>query len=236
MAFRVSVLPNHLPGRLNPFLVRATKGEFIEYNRLVDFMAQGRTTVTRIDILGVIELLAAELRRLLADGKSVKTPMGTFSLLASGSMNSVDDAFLPRDANSGHSVRIHFRPTQSFEQAVLGDLFILRDDQNEEARPSIREVAAGEEEGDGNIRSGRVVQVKGRKLAFDPKDPAQGLFFIDTEGRELRSPFYPLILPSSVLGSVPSELPAGSYALAIRSTLAWKDLREDRVQGIVISV
>ena len=236
MAFRISVLPNHLPGHQNPFVVRASKVEFIEYDRFVDLMAQGRTTVTRIDILGVMELLSAELRRLLADGKSVKTPMGTFSLLASGSMSSVDDAFLPRDAASGHGVRVHFRPTQSFEQAVLGDLSILRDDRNEEARPSIRAVAAGEEEGDGNIRSGRVVQVKGRKLAFDPKDPAQGLFFIDAEGRELRSPFYPLILPSSVLGSVPSELPAGVYALAIRSTLSWKDLREDRVEGIVISV
>ena len=236
MAFRISVLPNHLPGRLNPFLVRATKVEFVEYDRLVDLMAQGRTTVTRFDILGVIELFAAELRRLLSDGKSVKTPMGTFSLLASGSMSSVDEAFLPRDANSGHNVRIHFRPTQSFEQAVLGDLSILRDDRSEEARPSIRAVSAGEEEGDGNIRSGRIVQVKGRKLAFDPKDPAQGIFFIDAEGREWRSPFYPLILPSSVLGSVPSELAAGSYALAVRSALSWKGLREDRVEGIVISV
>ena len=58
-------------------------------------MAKGKTTMTKTDILGTMQLYSEVLGGLLAEGRTVKTPTGSFSLNAAGSIASLDDSFLP---------------------------------------------------------------------------------------------------------------------------------------------
>ncbi len=80
-----------------------------------------------------------------------------------------------------------------------------------------------------------MVRISGLRLRFDPMASAQGVFFVDATGVETRSPFYPLILPGTVLASVPEALVPGNYALVVRAAVNGKDVREARFEGVAIS-
>jgi hypothetical protein len=87
----------------------------------------------------------------------------------------------------------------------------------------------------GAIRSGGILQLRGLRLRFDPKESGQGVFFVSESGAEVRSPFYPMILPSTVMAGVPDSLSPGSYAVVLRAAVNGKDVRESRLSGIVLS-
>lgn len=232
MALKLTVRKNYLPSCPSPFNVRSDTVDVVDYARLIDIMAGGRTTLSKPDIGASMQLFSEELERLLAEGRTVKTLIGSFYPCASGTMQSLDESFLPRDAGNNHEVRIHFRPERSFEEAVRLDLRIVREEKPDYSSPSIRTVrAAGGDEG-ASVQPGGIVQIHGLRLRFDPKDPKQGVFFEDSGGAQTRSPSYPMILPSTLLAAVPEGLAPGAYALVVRAAVNGKDVREDRLEGI----
>ncbi len=197
-------------------------------------MAAGRTALSQIEILGAMRLYKEELQKQLAEGRTVKTPTGSFYMSASGSMESIDESYLPNDQTNNHEVRLHHKPESDFENAIRASLAIVREEKPKLGVPNPLAVqAAGEDSG--LIRPSGMVLVKGMRLRFDPKDAAQGVFFADEAGVEVRSSFYPLILPGSVLASVPEALAAGTYAIAVRAAVNGKDVTVGRFEGVTIS-
>ena len=61
MALNITVRKNYLPACASPFIVCSDCSEVIEYERLVDLMAKGRTTLTKTDILAAMQLYREEL-------------------------------------------------------------------------------------------------------------------------------------------------------------------------------
>jgi len=165
----------------------------------------------------------------------VKTPTGSFFLCASGSMDSLDESFLPRDQGNNHEVRLHHRPDRVLEEAIIAELRIVREERVDLGSPNLRTVQAAGDGDSGAIRAGGILLIKGMRLRFDLKDPKQGLFFIDASGVESRSPYYPMILPSTVMAGIPDSLAAGSYAIAIRAAVNGKDVREAKLEGVAVT-
>ena len=97
MALKIAVLKTFLPNCPSPYIVRSASSELVEFDRFVDFMAEGRTTLSRIDILAAMQLFKEELQKQLAEGKTVKTPIGSFYMSAAGSMGSLDEPYLPKE-------------------------------------------------------------------------------------------------------------------------------------------
>jgi len=235
MALKIAVMKNYLPANPRPFVVRSDCSDVIEYDRLIEIMSKGRTTLSKTDIVAAMQLYKEELQRQLAEGKAVKTPTGSFFLCASGSMDSLDEAFLPRDQGNNHEVRLHHRPDRTLEESIVADLRIVREERVDLGVPSLRTIqAAGDAAADG-IRAGSIVLLKGLRLRFDVKDPKQGLFFVDASGAESRSPYYPMILPGTVMAGVPDSLAAGPYAVALRAAVNGKDVREAKLEGVAVS-
>jgi hypothetical protein len=235
MALKIAVLKNNFPGCQSPFMVRSENSDVVEYDKFVEIMANGRTTLSQIDILAVMQLYKEEIRKQLIEGKTVKTPTGSFFLSAAGSMDSLDESFLPNDQTKNHEVRLHHRPEKSFEASILDELQIVREERPDLSVPIIRTVAAAGKKDSGTIRSGGMVQIKGLRLRFDPEESGQGVFFVDADGAESHSTFYPLILPGTVLASVPDTLAPEIYAIVLRAAVNGKDVREARFEGVTIS-
>lgn len=237
MPLKISIRENHLPASAaqSPFIVFSNSSDVVEFDRFVDIMAKGRTTLTKTDILAVMQLYREELQNQLSEGRTVKTPTGSFFLSASGSMESVDESFLPRDQENNHEVRLHHRPEKSFEDAVVAGLKVVRAEKPDLSSPKVTVVQSAGADPSAAIHAGGMIQVKGLRLRFDPKEASQGIFFIDGTGVETRSPFYPMILPATVLASVPASLGAGAYALAFRAAVNGKDVREHRFEGLTIA-
>jgi hypothetical protein len=236
MALKIAVVKNHLPSCRSPFIVRSgPPADTVEFDQLVEIMANGRTTLTRTDILGAMQLYKEELQRLLAEGKTVKTPSGSFFLCAGGTMDSLDEAFLPGQQDSNHDVRLHHKPERIFEGAIVADVRIVREERPDLSVPSIRTVQATGVEDGASIQAGGMVQVKGLRLRFDSRETSQGVFFEDASGVETRSPFYAMILPGTVIATVPISLQPGTYALVLRAAVNGKDVKESRFDGVVIA-
>ena len=51
MALKIAVPKTFLPNCPSPYIVRSASSELVEFDSFVDFMAEGRTTLSRIDIL-----------------------------------------------------------------------------------------------------------------------------------------------------------------------------------------
>lgn len=240
MALKISVIKNPLPHCLRPFCVRSETTDTVEFDRFVDIMSQGRTTLSRTDILAAMQLYKEELRKQLAEGKTVKTPTGSFYLSASGSMEAPDGAFLPKSDESNHEVRLHHRPDKDFERSLLAGLAISREERPGRSAPNIQAVLAAEAGGDAVIRVGSVILLKGKRLRFDANDQGQGVFFSlpaasgSPRGDTWRSSRYPLILPSSVLAFVPENLEPGTYTLALKTRSRGRDLLEYNFEGVGI--
>jgi DNA-binding domain/Domain of unknown function (DUF4469) with IG-like fold len=234
MALKIAVLKNFLKTCPSPFIVRSDSSDVVEFDRFVEIMAAGRTALSQVEILGAMRLYKEELQKLLADGKTVKTPTGSFFMSAAGSMESLDESYLPKDQTNNHEVRLHHKPESSFEASILADLTIVREERPNLSIPNLRVVlAAGE--GSGLIKAGGMVQIKGLRLRFDPATVEQGVFFVDAAGVETRSPFYPMILPGTVLASVPNSLAAGTYELVLRAAVNGKDVTEGRFESVTVS-
>jgi hypothetical protein len=234
MALKIAVLKNFLKTSTSPYVVRSDSSEVVEYDQFVELMAGGRTALSKIEILGAMQLYREELQKQLVAGRTVKTPTGSFYMSASGSMETLDDSYLPNDQTNNHEVRLHHKTEGAFEDSIRASLAIVREEKPKLGIPNPLEVlAAGEDSG--LIRSGGMVRIKGLRLRFDRKDATQGVFFADAAGVELRSSFYPLILPGSVLASVPDTLAAGTYAVVVRAAVNGKDITMGRIEGVTIS-
>jgi hypothetical protein len=234
MPLKIAVVKNHLPSCPSPYVVRSGPADVVEYERFVEIMAQGRTTLTKTEILGCMQLYGEELVKLLSEGRAVKTPTGSFFLSAAGSMDSLDESFLPSDLSRNHDVRLHHRTGKSFEDSILAKLVIVREERPDFGVPNIRAVRAAGSETPDSIHPGDIVEIRGLRLRFDQKDANQGLFFVDGAGAETRATLYPMNRPGTVMACVPETLAAGSYTLALRAAVNGKDVRETRLEGLAI--
>jgi hypothetical protein len=241
MALNISVIKNPLPHCLKPFCVRSETTDIVEFDRFVDIMSKGRTTLSRTDILAAMQLFKEELLKQLAEGKTVKTPTGSFYVGASGSMDAPDEAFLPKSDENNHELRLHHRPDKDFERTLLAELEIEREERPARSAPSVQSVHAAEEGDEGAIRPGSVILIKGKRLRFDSKDQGLGVFFSlpapssgAPRGSEWRSSRYSQILPSSVMAFVPENLKPGTYTIVFRTLSRGRDLLEYSFEGVDI--
>jgi hypothetical protein len=203
--------------------------------RLVDIMAKGRTTLTKTDIVAAMQLYGEELQKQLAEGRTVKTPAGSFYLCASGSLVSLDESFTPGLQDRNHALRIHYRPDREFEAAVRGGVRLVRGELLDIAAPQPRSFQSASSGSFDATKPGDILQIRGFRLKFDPKNLEEGVFFLSSSGTEARSSLYPQILPKTIFAGAPAGLAAGSYALAIRSLLGGKELREGRLEGLIVA-
>jgi hypothetical protein len=191
-------------------------------------MASGRTTLTKPDIAGCLELYAEEIAKLVADGRYVKTNIGSFYLCASGKLESADQAFTPGTGEGAHALRLHFRPERSFEAALCSKASVERGRRYDRNRPVIDSVLSVKSETEMSASAGDFLRIEGQRLKFDKTKSEEGLFFVN--GEETRAAQYASIQPSLVIAQVPPELKPGAYLVAIRSYEGGKDLHEGRAE------
>ena len=63
MALKIAVLKNFLKTSKSPYVVRSDSSEVVEYDQFVELMAGGRTALSKIEILGAMQLYKEELQK-----------------------------------------------------------------------------------------------------------------------------------------------------------------------------
>jgi hypothetical protein len=215
---------NYLKTCVQPYLVRSTTSDTVEPGELVDIMASGRTTLTKPDITGCLQLFTEELIKLVADGKYVKTPIGSFYLSASGRLEAKNQAFTPGIGALDHELTLHFRANKAVEGKMKSDARWERVESFDTAAAAIDGYSVVARASGENARAGDTVRISGRRLKFDPADAECGVFLENTSG-SWRAPVYADIAPSRLIATLPTDVPAGTYDLIVVTKPNGKDLK-----------
>jgi len=230
MSLIIAPRKNHLPTSDAAYLVHSQCSDTVTYDELLDILAEGNTTLTRPDAACNMELLVEKIAKLVADGKFVQTPLGSFYLCASGTLSSADQAFTPRTEGSNHDLQMHFRPNRALGVKLVAMAKLERGVHIDRNSPFIVTAKTIRTKTENTGTPGELVRLEGERLSFDDQNEATGLFFVN--GKETRSEYYVDIKPGHVIAEIPPTLTPGSYSLVIRSVADGTKIREGRHEPI----
>ena len=220
MALTIRAARNTFGTSDRPYYARASWGTAVDTERFIDRMAEGRTTLSKTDILAVFQLEREELATLLSEGCSVRTPLGTAMPRASGTFAALDEPFLPGAKDGDHRLRIDFYIDPAIERQAIAKLRCKRAPAEDCVSPRILAVSSPQSGKDGAASPGDILVLTGLRLKIDPSDESQGLFLLATggaPGAERRCSVYPENRPSRLMALLPGDIASGDYKLVLRS-------------------
>jgi hypothetical protein len=216
---------NYLKTCLQPYLVRSCCSDTVEVAELVDIMASGRTTLTKPDITGCLQLFVEEITRLVADGKHVKTPVGSFYLAASGRLETKNQPFTPGIGTLDHELALHFRSNKDVEAKMKSQAKWERVESFDTSAAAIDDYSVVARSAGENARAGDTIRITGRRLKFDSKNTACGVF-LESDSERWRCTVYADITPSKLIATLPVDVPADTYDLVVTTMPNGKDLKD----------
>lgn len=220
----IYALSNYLKTCLQPYVVRSATSDTIEAEELVDLMAKGRTTLSKPDIAGCLQLFLEELSDQVAEGKYVKTPFGSFYLSASGRLELKNQAFTPGEGTLNHALTLHFCTNKTIEAKIISQARWERIENFDTTTASLDAFSVVGRTSGENARVGDTIKIIGKRMKFDPTDISCGVF-LESDTASYRSEVYPDINPSKIIAVLPANVPSGSYDLKVVTMPNGKDLK-----------
>jgi hypothetical protein len=202
------------------FTARVRAAKTADYEAVIDHMVQRGSTVSRADIVSVLEDFCGTVEMLTLDGFNVNTPVANFHLSIQGTFDGPMDGFDPSRhrlavrVGPGRRVRKTIPARAQITKAYVGDTVPL---------PKQYRDSRSQTEND-RLTPGGTGWLLGKELTFDRADAQQGLFFVAAAGTATRVEEVTKNTGSEVLFLVPS-LPAGVYTLEVRALFGSEDLR-----------
>ncbi|HPE90530.1 MAG TPA: DNA-binding domain-containing protein [Spirochaetia bacterium] len=234
MPLIVGLRDNTLVGRKESYRFHSRCSGSVDLEGLVELMAEGRTTVTKPDIRAVLELFGQTVAELAADGRSVKTPLGSFYVSAAGTADAPGARFTPRDEGSGHRLRLRFRPDRGYEARIAERATVRRDEVSWRLFPRPDNLSQADGSAKEAASPGDILRLKGAYLAFDRGDPRQGVFLTRADGSAAyRSTGYIEVRPRCIVFQLPLSIPPGDYGLAVTAATKAGVLRSGILQETV---
>lgn len=228
---KVSAVQNHLPTANKPYVVHTAHKETIGFDGLIDRMASGRTTISKPDLAGALELLSEELHKAIAEGYIVKMPFGSLYLSASGTFDHLDEPFAYGQEGTDHRLRLRFRANRTEELDIVRDAKVQREQYMDKTGPVVFSATSVQTDEELVATTGDFFRIEGNRLKFDKTNAELGVWF--KNGQEHRAALYAAINPGAVIAQVPTDLEPGQYILIVRTSPNDKDIKESHLSAPV---
>lgn len=215
----ISVAKCHLTGCKDSFTFHTRHSETVDFDDLVDLMATGRTTLSKPDLYGAMQLLSEEIQRALSRGCVVRLPFGSLYLTASGSLEDSSEPFVPGSPDLNHDVRLRFRANKEAEIRIVKATKINRMKVVGAVSPVLMACESVRTDEKLAASPSDFVRIKGERLHFDKRNAELGVFFVN--GSTYRAAQYATVTNKMVIAQVPPDVPTGQYTVAV-STLPGK--------------
>ncbi|UTC68125.1 MULTISPECIES: DNA-binding domain-containing protein [unclassified Treponema] len=212
---KYSLRENLLTPAPDDYMAQAQDVRSYTLDEIIDLMMDKGTTLTRADIAATLQVYGEVCAALIADGSAVNTPLMNTSLSISGTFNGAADSF----DKKRHTVHLNLSAGTLLKEAV-GKIKCEKVEAAD-TNPYITEVT-DIVSGKVNevLTAGGVVQLVGSRLKFDPKDTAQGIFFVPETGEAVRAAVIAENKPARLMAIIPADLPAGSWYIEVRTKYA----------------
>ena len=146
-----------------------------------------------------------------------------------GNFEDANDTFDPER----HEVVIRANPGVELKEQVAARKVVVEKVESTQPRPNpvqCKSLSNGREPNE--LVPGKLAQVTGRRLKFDPTDPAQGVFLLN-DGAAIRVEPDGKIANKELVFQVPATLTPGAYRLEVRAVFGKADLRSGRLPAAV---
>ncbi len=228
---RYSLRENTLEGRsAAPFTARVHRNGTITQDQLINLMADRNTTVSRQDILVVLDLLRDVVLKQVLMGQRVVTDIFKVSAGIRGGFDSAEDEYDP----GRHDVRVNTCAAATFRKQVA---FFARTSKvrSEVPAPVLDKVTDFRTDAEGTATPGATAELKGIRLGWDEEAPEQGLWFVHPEtGEDVPVSRVNRATATRVLFEVPADLTGGTWDLELRTAFG-RSLRTGRLTGLNVA-
>jgi len=215
MTIFFALYPNNLTQDPNDYYAVVQPAHIRSNKDIADRIVAMGSTVTRADILSVLNDRDEAVRAMLLDGDRVNTSLVSLYVTIKGVF---DGPTAPFDS-SCHQFALVSIPTRDLTQWVQVN---SRAQQVSADRPEpepLRFIDVATGEMDSVLTPNSVANIIGRRLKFDASDPQQGVFFVAADGAASPAPMIAKNSPSELIITTPAGLAAGNYTLEVRAIL-----------------
>jgi hypothetical protein len=228
MTIKYSLVKNHLTGN-SDFRALVHHAGTVGMDAVVDDIIGQGSTVTRADILSVLEGYHTAIEKLLLQGFRVHTPLANYGISVRGVFEDekfdFDPAFhrvvgtLTQGPRLRRTLTRRSQTARTDPRTTLPTLLLYLD-VNSGERNSI-------------VTPGGVGRLIGHRLKLDLADPAQGVYFVAEDGAETKVQVLVDNFPGKLTFVVPTGLASGSYTLEGRAAFAENKLHGGKLDAVL---
>ena len=220
---------NLLTSDPDDYTARPANAKSYSQDAIIDLVAAESTTVSKTDLLAVLNSYTEHIKSIVASGCMVNTPLFTTSFSISGVFKGADDSF----DSARHALRLNIQPGSALREAVTS--VTLEKARGTETTPwiqSVQDRLSDDAAANFEITAGSMIQLKGARVKYDDTDSEQGVFLIGTKTSEaVRMGKAVLNKPAMVIVQVPADLSAGEYELEVRTKVDGKHIYKTVKKG-----
>jgi len=215
MDVKFELRKNHLTGN-GDYRARVIHAGVAGIEEIVDHIERQGSTVTRTDILGVLEGFHNAVESYLLKGFKVHTPTANYGIGVKGSFEQADLDFDP----TRHRVVGVVTQGRRLRKTLRERCRVARTDPSVKPPTLLTYLDANSGEHGATLTPGGLGRVVGHRLQFDPADPAQGITLVDGDGGETRVTVVLDNTATRLTFQVPNGLAPGGYTLEVRTANA----------------
>jgi hypothetical protein len=227
---RYSLKENKLPVPNAPAYVAQVHGyKTITQEQLINVMANANTTVSRQDIIVVLDLLESAVKEQLLNGNRIVTNLFKARVSIKGGFESAEEDF----DRANNKVQVSLSSARSLQK------YVDHEAATEKVRGKVRLPEVDRvydfttNAVNSTLSAGRMAELKGCNLYLNGTDPELGIYFTGEEtGEEVKVDVINRQTSGTVLFTVPEGLPAGNYKVTVRCAFG-ADVREGSLKDII---
>ncbi len=188
----------------------------ITFEKLVGEMAANNTTVTKADIMGVLDVYKSVAMRYLLLGYSVRGVFGLLHVTAGGTADDMLLPFEPKLPGNDHSLNLRMTIDNSTAKEILDKTETERVTSRIKMMPVISLVKNAYGNEDSAINAGDTIRIIGEYIKFAPEDKTQGVF-LEKDGVETRLDYCTWNTGKRIDARIPADLEAGDYTVLVKA-------------------
>lgn len=230
MPIRYSLRKNPLTPDPNDYMATITSTRSVEMNDVIDYIIDRGSTVTKADILSVMEDFQEALAVFIRQGASVVLPFSHYTASMKGKFDGPDDIF----DSTRHSVAINIKPGKLIREVLKKGLTVEKQEAFTPS-PNLSEFTdfnSGEK--NSTVTPGGMAQILGYRMKFNPGIEENGIYFVKEDGTATKVTIIGQNKPSELMFLIPQELTSGVYTLEVRNKVG-KSIRSGKI-GTPLSV
>ncbi|MCB0212744.1 MAG: DUF4469 domain-containing protein [Anaerolineae bacterium] len=187
---------------------------------VIDRMMQQGTTLTRQDIIAVLDLFFRTVMLLVLEGYSVLTPLVNLGVSIKGVFNSQDDTL----DKKRHEVKARVNANKVFKDIIKNQAQFQQQKPNR-PMPQPIECIIPTSSDNSTLTPGGGMKLTGYNLQFDEADPAQGIFLVAEDQTRTRVQFMLQNTARELIFLIPNPLTPGPYTLEVKARFGNDNIR-----------